>query len=627
MAAINFGTKSEQRDKAKSLDQAMSILQKWAGPIYEQAAKRGFGSTKHTNDPSKTAQLMANVPSEGDIWLGAVQGAISGWQAGGSAAIGASGGKALGPDGKGSNFLKIGQLLGAGAGGFLGASTMGGGRESGYQAQGALATIAENAKVWEQSGRSKLAQDAIATMGQRMLELNTIPSGPGAAQKALENAQAKDRLVADTAEQLFAAGIAPDKALQLSTAIASVHDPAGRFADIGTRAHAIRTQWLANPNKDNPQVKAQFMADMNALAQEQRIAEGHMPYNMRQFQNQVTQMKRGQQQQGGMSEMQNAMGVANGITQNFQQGAQAAAGGPPLPASVPDALRPSIAPKEKGVIDDIVPDFGPQPGQIQPTVGVLTGVEKIRGSKIPEALAKTEAQTSQALQGTLSQIRAMGANTPEGIDVVRNTEQAVMAVDRMMAEVVSGRMPTGPGANFGQKVYEDGINMGAPTAAAVGIGGAFLGGPSGAAAGGYIGYNMGKDVNVFQGRSPYLTDEEVSALNNIQVQAENMKPAWARAGDPGSAVREFEAAGIMNLLPDPAYSPKEQLEKLVALKQALLDKANANLMALQAQQTGMINKQQMDWQEYVQKEQYKAQQSISKQGSGGIYWDTPSQPF
>jgi hypothetical protein len=634
MAAINFG-KSEQQ---KNTDKAMEILQKWSGPIYEQAAKRGFGSTKKTHDPSITAKMMADIPSATESLLGGIQGALAGYQAGGSFA------GAMKP---GDNKMAtIGKMAGAALGGYTGASAYGSSRQAGIGVGASLGAVAEHASQWEQITKQKLAQDAISTMGQRMAVLNN-PKNP---EQAIQFSAEKDQLVAQTAQQLYSAGVAPDKAIILSESIASIHDPSGRYSPIGVRANAALMKYQASPQGQADKDELSYM--MKALVMEKRVSEGELPFNMGQMAVGAGKAARAAQQQAGPP-----MGPEE-------------VAGPGAGPQIPDALNPN-APQQGGLVDDIVPQLGPGGGAApQQTINnqggivgkikagakwmddllpgplaMMGGGKKKAGIVSPDLVERDTAATN-ALAGGIQKMQQIGAGDVASVDLLRSTATANAAIDAMIERVASGDMPHGMLENFGQSVHDKGISgqaVGAGVGAvAGGIGGGIIGSagtPIGTMIGGKVGAGMGAtagatigskiagDTRLFQGKSPFLSDEEMAVLNEIQVMSADIKPAWARAGDPGNRVTDSESKMIEQLLPDPAFSPEENIRKLITLKERLAERAENNAMALQAMQQGKMNTQtmgaQQDWNMWVQQQQYKAQEAMQRKqnnGNGGIYF-------
>lgn len=282
--AIDFGNATPKTsDNSTSPNQALddtlakakASLQKFAGPIFQTAAKKGWGSTENKTspgDPVAAQKIMDDIPSTGETILGAVTGAMSGMQAGGSTGFGL-GYQVGGDQGSADTGKSIGSIIGGALGAFGVSSS--GSRTGMTVTSAVLGKSAEQAAAFETQTRGKIAQDAVASMSQRMGEL-AHPTSP---EEAVQFAAEKDKLVNDTAVSLVAAGVAPDKAMQTSKQIAAINDPQGRYSDAQTQAASAWADYAANPDP-TAEDKATLRNKLNGVIIGESIRQGKMPANM-----------------------------------------------------------------------------------------------------------------------------------------------------------------------------------------------------------------------------------------------------------------------------------------------------------------------------------------------------------
>jgi len=515
--AINFqgkgatGGASLQEQLAKML----ANLQKFAGPIYEQATKEGWGgsSTETTHDPSKTAELMQDIPSAGEALLGAAQGALAGFQTARSFTPGSQG--------KGRTAADI-------IGGTLGMLAGAGGSSS--SRRGAVATteamrgLTEQAAKFEQGTRQKMANDAVASLSQRMGELQNPQNPKEAAMFAAE----KDKLVAQTAQQLALAGVAPDKAVETSRMLAAIHDPQGRFSDSRTKAASAWAEYAAIPESEKTEADKEMLRQkLNGIVVSEAIATGKMPANM-----------------GTM-----IFGGSQGVPGGAPAGPMSSA-----PPTNPGQA-PGMAPEQNGAWHPPMTAPGGAPGA--PPSG---------------------AGGQPANSAYLTQEDTLGSE---------QTGLAIGAIEDMLNLIDTAPLPAGPMEGAAYNFYEEGLSGAQGSAIGAGLGavaggvasgvpslgvGAAAGVTGGAVAGGTMGRGLeGMGEGMPPWMIPGLSGEQVEGMQQMKFLSQALSSAIAKATDPKTGVQRYEGIAWQEML----YDPTKSLEVNRAGLLTLLDQMKA----------------------------------------------------
>lgn len=637
--AIDFGND----EKKQNYNKAMEVLQKWSGPIYEGAAKRGFGGTSVTKsyDPYKTAVLMRDIPTSGEIMMGGIQGAVSGFMAGGSIAGG------MGKD------KSIGQAIGAAAGGYLGAASYGT-REGGQNTALALNNIAQQAAGWEQQTKQKSAEDAIASMGQRYAVLNN----PQTPEEAIKYASEKDALVTHTAQKLYEAGMAPDKAITITESIASIHDPA-RKDPIGKRANEAMT--IYNVSAKTKEDKAELTRTMKQLVMEKRVSQGEMPFDMGTAANvgvktgavsPVTMQRPAQQpivpQQAAAPQQvvqpqqvqapnnyaaqTNAQGVPAYLAPNIQQPIAPVTGGtitaPPLTYNLPEmpqgaSLQETTQPNAYGATSNL-----PEVNSLSEKIAVYS----------PE-LAEKNAVVSTELKSTIAKMRVSGITDPTLDILISNLAKVDTNTDKMLKIIADNKMPdTSAKEVWGSEVYEEGVSSGITGGVGAGVGAAvgavgFLAGPvvggittsAGAGTGTAIGKGFG---GIGKGRGFFLEESDKRALGDINSLFSATKTAIAKTADPNSQVTGPEAEEHAILKPKAIKGNVVNTSDILAMKELALTNSLITLSNMAARAVGkekeLILKQQQDLRFEILKKgitMKMEETQKNREKSYGIFWD------
>lgn len=626
--AIDFG----QKEKKQQVDQALEILQKWSGPIYEQAAKRGFGgvTTTKTHDPSITAKLMQEIPSQAEAIMGGIQGAVSGFMAGGSFA----GGMKPGDD----KALAIGRMLGATAGAYAGSATYGN-REAGQYTGAALNNIAMQAAEWEKQTKQKIAQDAITSMGQKMALLNN----PQTPEQAIQYAQELDKLVATTAQNLYNAGVAPDKAIQVAESMASINSPGSRYSPIGDRVNIATQEYEASGK--TPEDKAKLSEKIRGLVMEVRVARGELPVDMEKVAVSHAKAQAATQQMAGSA----IAGKAPA------QPAQPAAA-PSIQATkgVPPYLSPNAPPQAPvNIMEQVTPNFNgnilplPPPGPaLDPHIewlkqnfpelnveskelpqdphfkwmeenGLLPSdakaAKKAASTILPESmpltdkiathspeLAKRNEVVSNELHAAIDKINTSGITDDKVEKVVANLKRVDEYSDKMLDVIASNKMPDSSKKEvWGSELYLDGLSPGMAKAAGAAVGagtgaaaGAYLGAHAGpaapaaipitskslAAAGAATGATLGKSIGegftgIGKGKGMFLEESDKKALGDINTYFGLATKAMSKIIDPDSQVTDKEGVQFDYAKPKPIKGPELNMNDILTFKEAALAEA------------------------------------------------------
>lgn len=536
--AINYG---DDGNKKKDVKAAMAILQKWSGPIYEQAAKRGFGGTTITTkyDPKVTAELMKDIPSTAEIVLSGISGAIQGYSAGKDFATG-----------KDAKTVRLAGAMGGAIGGYTGAAS---GSRAGNQAIGsALNSIATFAAKYEEEAKQKALVDAMETMHKRFADLN----GNQDPAMAVPIAKEKQQLIANLSEQMWRAGVAPDKAMQATEALATMADPRGAHAPIAKRINAAVQDYQLSAK--TPKDKDAFQAAVKGLLMEKNVAEGKLPVNMGKLAaaSGQAQVASGQpiinQVPGGAVQINagvvmaarppqppptpvqqmappssapvpyaaqtNMQGVPSYLQPNPASSTSRAGAsqGPQLmpatPVADPAALQAINAGKDP-ITKSIVP-------QIPESTRDLAGKIEVMAGKNGDKISDKYVMATAEIESSKAQLNALGGSKDPTINSqLQNIKVANENLDKLMEIVVSGRLPDDNTfmADFASKTYLEGRGMKTPWfSATVGKGERF------------------KNV---------LTEDQIQALNAVELYWEAASTALVKIGDPGSVSAPKEQAG------------------------------------------------------------------------------------
>lgn len=592
--AINYAGKGATGgdNPNEALTKMLANLQKFAGPIFETAVKQGgWGATTTTTTPGDPiaagklmidavgsgaelqgkaadrrmkaiseahginaaaaetkAKALADIPSIGETLLGAVQGYLSGRQAGEAA------GFSIGGEG--------GQSVGAAIGGAIGAAAMGSGSIKTMASSGQmLNNIATQAAVWEKSTRVKMSQEAVASMSQRMGELNN----PRTTQEAVKFANEKAKLVNETAQSLVLAGVAPDKALQASQQMAAIYDPQGQFSDSRTQFAAAYAEYLAIPNPKK-QDKDLLKQKINTIVAGENIRQGKLPVNIN------TALFGGSQ------------GIPAAGPVNNPGAGPVGAGAPQQPGM---AGRPIEIEQIDGNGNPIGLPFssggGPVAGSVPPTGGGASGSwAPPNGGASGSWSTTTPPPQAEIDPNFLSKDSQLGHN---------QASTAISIIDQMTSIMDTGDLPTGTLEGTAWNIFDEGVSGSAASgmgAIAGGIAGGIAAGvPSmgvgmaagvagGAVTGGTMGKGMtGLGVGV---QLPGLSDEEVENMQSMSVLSQALQTAISKATDPKTGVQRYEGIAWQNLIFNPRKSLAANKKSLETLRD-LMAEADAKFAA------------------------------------------------
>lgn len=583
--AIDFGTKSSDSLDSQ-LDKAMENLTKFSEPIFELTAKEGWGGTKSSNevrpgDPVAAAKIQmeasqqnaemiaraeANNPSFAEKLLGGVQGALSGMSAGGSVA-GALGAK----------DSSLGKTIGSVVGAFTGTAAYGAGRNAGAATLGGLNAIAQGAAEWERSTKVQIANDAVASFSQRMGEYSH-PTNP---KQAIEFAAQKDKIVAETAQSLVVAGVAPDKALQTAQMMAAIHDPSGRYSDAKTQAATALSEFYAGPQ--GAEDKAMLRNKLNTIIMGEAIRTGKMPAN-------ATSMLFG-----------SGVGAAQPPTLTAPQGPtyprspsepprlapQGPVYGPqPAPQGVtyagnsPGPWAPS-APAETSLADKINNFLGPFGAPLSQFPGVFP-VEAATGPVATPSGggAGTAPMTPQPKPLVIPNKPSNAAEAKQAF----GAQNAWNALDKAEALILSEMLPDGMIEAAQANFSKNGLDMakvlgGAGTAIGgltAGLGSAGTGALPGAMIGGGIGTAIGSGMGkVGEGASWGMSDEREIAIGNASQIKAQLQTHLGQLLGSSSAGRSEDMKDIINAaLGIQGDSIQERLAAIQLLRQMVQESAN-----------------------------------------------------
>jgi hypothetical protein len=171
-------------------------------------------------------------------------------------------------------------------------------------------------------------------------------------------------------------------------------------------------------------------------------------------------------------------------------------------------------------------------------------------------------------------------------DVARQGNNGSKAIQNMRKIVASDNFPAGSTRkNIAAKVYkgEAGEAIGTAVGATAGaVGGGVVAGPAGAftgmSGGAAAGNRFGKNLEVGKGMDlGQLNDKEKNAIMQVDTYKSAVITTLAKGGDPGSAVREFEAEGWDKLLPSPAKSREQNLSDLDTLESLIADRMESEV--------------------------------------------------
>jgi len=581
--AIDFGTKSS--DEADSqMDKALTNLSKFSAPIFEITAKEGWGGSSSSTetkpgDPiagmkirmmaeEHNANMMRHTPTTAETLLGGVQGALSGYSAGTSAA------GALGAENK-----TVGGAVGAVVGSFMGGNAYASGnRISGMSTVSALDNIAKGAAEWEKATKVQIANDAVASFSQRMGEYSH-PTNP---KQAVEFAAAKDKIVSETAQALVASGVAPDKALQTAQAMAAIHDPTGRYSDAKTQAATALAEFYAGPQ--TAEDKAMLKNKLNTIIMGEAIRTGKMPAN-------ATSMLFGTG--AGYAQPPSApQGYAPQGARPTQQGAPMSV--EQAPFEYPGApLAPPAQPASGSGKTYAGSSPGPwAPNQPQSSGGGIAGaINKMLGPFGNPFSATGGATASAATPGPAATPSGGGAGAaPQSQPLVfpnppsnsAESKQAFGAqnawnvLDQAEAMIRGEQLPSGSIDALQASLSQKGLDLSAPGTAIGGVAGAALGGPAGGAAGAALGGTLGHSMGrVGQGASWGMSDDEEMALNQASQLRGQLQTYIGQMMGSSSAGRTEDMKEIINAaLGAQGDSIQERLAAIQLLRTMVQDTAN-----------------------------------------------------
>ena len=562
MAIDYTGSKApKELSPQDAVAKALENLQKFSGPIFQQAVKSGgWGSTKSTEsfDGAKAYAAEQDQASFLDKLLGAAQGAMAGMQAGQAFTSGGS-----------ESSQKTGTVLGAIAGAASGIGGYSHGFRAGSHNLEALGQVAQSAAMFEQQQRQRQAEEAVATMSRGLAELGSATDPKTAAM----NAKMKRQMVNDAAQKLMEAGVAPDKAISTSRAIAAIHDPSSEFAPAGQRAAAAWAEFSAIPPGSRTKAdKDRFLAVINSAALEENIRSGKLPSNL-----------------GAI------LGGGGGMSQPMSQ---PGAGPAPAPGGAPGA--PGSMPAPSGMGPGGIPLSGAAPGGPQPAkrsmmdiMGNPLNVGGIPGFGIPgaggggavaapaptpsEAPAMAAPSTSQSLV-----IPNKAANAQEAKQAF-GAQNAWKVLDQAEALLMRDIMPDNPIEAAQANFSSNGLDMGM-IGGAIGAG---LGGITGSAAGGVgsvggvllgkeVGSSIGKSIGkVGQGASWGMSSKKEMGLNEASQLRAQLQTHLGQMLGSNSAGRSEDMKDIINAaLGIQSDSLEERLAAIKSLREMV--QANAN---------------------------------------------------
>jgi hypothetical protein len=524
--------KEEEKEAAPTteFEKTMAGLQKFVGPIFEQANKIGWGGTKvestTTQDPFKTAAMIADIPTLGDKLLGAVHGFITGAQVGEEVSVKAK---------EGSFFDEAAPMVGAALGTFLGSKSFSTSRKAGYESLKGMNSISEAASMFGNSMRESIASDAVATYSQRMGELNN----PRNVMDTMKKAAEKDKAVSDLTSELFRSGIAPDKAVDAAQKISAIYDPQGRFSSLETQALYSLMKYNSIPaDKRTPEDARRFLAEFDALQGAQLVKLGKLPPG--------------------------AMNSARDLANETLNSNAPSSGVAPSPRAPGRAAQPPAAPPSRG---------GGRAAPVKPINPRDEAIDELMmGPGQPSSpMPKASSPKSSASKTRIDPKLIAPVNIPPGVDKGLSAKlQGINNARGLSAELAqlleSGAVKSGPENGRSFEVYLEGVG-GKFGASASGVGGNVELPPIGAGELDPGDFNDGNWFASLMGGGNWVDgepEEIVAGMSEAYSLAQDIARAGvaAKQGLSINQITQGEIAAELKQLWNPKFSNEQNLRNL-----------------------------------------------------------------
>lgn len=517
------------------LAKMMEGLQKFTGPVFEQANKIGWGGTKvettTVHDPLKTQQALADIPDVGDRLLGAVNGFLTGMYAGEELSTGAA---------PGGFFDKASPLVGAALGSFMGSESFSTSRSAGNESIKTMNNIAGAAKTFGDHMRTNIASDAVNTYTQRMGELNN----PTNVMSTMEKSVAKDKAITDLTAEFFRAGIAPDKATEAAQNIGKIYDPGGRFTDTQSQLTYTMMEFNAIPNPTE-QDKKEYRAKMDAILVGELAAKGKI-----------------------------APSAARGLYNKTAPGGGGGAPGPAVPPSsgalsprAPGRAAPSPAglPSSGGGSGDL---YGPP---LPPMDSRNAAIDQLMGGPGTRPAPKANSLKPSAPSAKIDPNLLAPVNIPQGLEKgltakLEGINNARGLSSELVSLLESGAVKSGPTNGRSFEVYLEGVS-GKFGASIAGAGGGFELPPLGAGEvvngslteGNWLANLMGG--NKWEGGAP---EEVVAGLSDAYNIAKDIARAGvaAKQGRSINQISQSEIQAELLQIWNPKFDNEQNLRNL-----------------------------------------------------------------